>query len=253
MMTDNDLCASMRGAESWWSCPFASILWPGCLVFEFWAAAVLFSIDLGWEHTPFETISRKWWYASVGPEVWFGEVRIETIRRIGSVLWTIWDAAIISVQEIFSFNVLHFARRYQLKSPVIITRFPSISQVFLPIVPTRRPGWQLASGCCYCYYTPDNDSTHTHTLLAAQKSRLFFCVLARTTHFPASGKKLTFTSAGCSQNRLGFMKRLTSGVAPCCWTTRPGAQTTTESGNFPQVFLLPTSRGSFSFEFFLLS
>lgn len=149
MMTDNDLCASMRV----------------CLVFEFWAAAVLFSIDLGWEHTPFETISRKWWYASVGPEVWFGEVRIETIRRIGSVLWTIWDAAIISVQEIFSFNVLHFARRYQLKSPVIITRFPSISQVFLPIVPTRRPGWQLASGCCYCYYTPDNDSTHTHCWL----------------------------------------------------------------------------------------
>lgn len=147
-----------------------------------------FSIDLGWEHTPFETISRKWWYASFGPVVWFGEVQIETIRRIGSILWTIWDAVIISVQEIFSFNVLHFARSYQLKSPVIITRFPSISQVFLPIVPTRRPGWQLASGCCYCYYTPDNDSTHTHTLLAAQKSRLFLWVLARTTHFPASGK-----------------------------------------------------------------
>lgn len=185
MMTDNDLCASMRGAESWWSCPFASILWPGRSMFEFWTAAVNFPSTWG-ENTPH--LRRLVVSDGTRQLVRRFDLARFKFRRIGSILWTIWDAVIISVQEIFSFNVLHFARSYQLKSPVIITRFPSISQVFLPIVPTRRPGWQLASGCCYCYYTPDNDSTHTHTLLAAQKSRLFLCVLARTTHFPASGK-----------------------------------------------------------------
>uniref|UniRef100_A0A8D8N5Z7 (northern house mosquito) hypothetical protein n=1 Tax=Culex pipiens TaxID=7175 RepID=A0A8D8N5Z7_CULPI len=108
-----------------------------------------------------------------------------------------------------------FARSYQLKSPVIITRIPSISQVFLPIVPTRRPGWQLASGCCYCYYTPDNDSTHTHCWLHKSHDFSSVCSHVRLI-FRLLRKAHVHVCWLHTQNRLGFMKRLTSGVAPCC-------------------------------------